>query len=405
MSIPGSLRSLALTCAVSAGWAFSFGLGAPLASLWLQDKSGTDPDVIYTLIGLNTGTYYFGIALTAPLVPWMMRRWRHGCPAVGMVLSGLTVALFPWGGSHPAWFALRAVNGVAGAMSLIPVETLVNRTSSVEQRGRNFGFYAFAVALGWALGNLVGLQMYPDLPRTAFMLGGVLAVVAGIGVAGWLRWPTETHTGVQPDRRLEPQRNFLSFGSAWSQGYLEGGMVAFLSIYLLVLGLSEVRVSWVTSGIMIGVILFQVPVAWLADRLGRTRVLLGCYAITAAGLALLPWCGDSLWLVSWLFLVGACSGAFYPLGLALLGDRVSSTALARASAWYLAINCVGSLMGPSLTGKLMDQFGKRAMFASGEAAILLVLALAAVCRWRTLRARPAEQDLLAASDVAARHAA
>src|SRR5205823_819460 len=113
-----------------------------------------------TVIGLNTAVYYLGIAVAAGAVPGMMRRWGKGCPVFGMVFSGLTVALFPWGGSLTGWFLLRLLNGFAGAMSLIPMETLVNRESPPEQRGRNFGFYAFAVALGWALGNLVGLQMY-----------------------------------------------------------------------------------------------------------------------------------------------------------------------------------------------------------------------------------------------------
>jgi MFS family permease len=392
---------LALICLVSVGWAFSFGLSAPLASLWLRDATTSDSDTVNTVIGLNTGTYYLGIALAAALVPWLMRRWGHGCAALGMLLSGVTVALFPWGGGYPGWFALRALNGVAGAMSLIPVETLVNRTSSTKQRARNFGCYAFAIALGWALGNLVGLQMYTDRPRTAFVLGGLAAVVAGLITMGWLRWPDEPLHKRQAVAGLEPVRNFLSFGSAWSQGFLEGGMVAFLSIYLLCLGLSEVRVGWLTSAIMIAVILFQVPVAWLADRLGRTAVLLGCYAVTAAGLFVLPFCGDSSWLVFWLFLVGACSGAFYPLGLAILGDRIPPGGLARASACYLAINCVGSLIGPSITGAVMDHFGRPALFASGQAAILVVLALAGVCRWRTARAaRPSE-----AAHVAERQAA
>jgi MFS family permease len=401
MASSSPVRTLALICVVSAGWAFSFGLGAPLASFWLNDAAASGN----TIIGLNTGTYYLGIALVGPLVPWMMRRWRHGCPAVGMIVSGLTVALFPWGGSYPMWFLLRAINGVAGGMSLIPVETLVNRISSDDQRGRNFGFYAFAIALGWALGNLVGLQMYADLPRTAFVLGGSSAVLAGIGVAGRLRWTTEPTEEKINNEPLEPARNLLSFGSAWSQGYLEGGMVGFLPLYLVSLGLSDVRVSWLTSGIMIGVILFQVPVAWLADRLGRTAVLLGCYAVTAAGLGMLPFYGDSPWLAGWLFLVGACSGAFYPLGLARLGDRIPPGGLARASAWYLAINCIGSLTGPAITGHVMDRYGGPALFVSGLAAVLLVPIVAAICHMRCGRSGSHETVQSLPSDVAGRRAA
>jgi MFS family permease len=174
---------------------------------------------------------------------------------------------------------------------------------------------------------------------------------------------------------LRPAENVLSFGSAWCQGFLEGGMVAFLAIYLLCMGLSETRVGWLTSGAMLGAILFQVPVAWVADNIGRARALMACYLTTALGLGLLPFCTATSWLALWLFMVGACSAAFYPLGLALLGERIPAGGLARANAWYLAVNCVGSLTGPAVCGVAMDRLGKPAVFFAGEAALLLVLTL------------------------------
>src|SRR5262249_22059400 len=138
-----------------------------------------------------------------------------------------------------------------------------------------------------------------------------------------------------------------SFGSAWAQGFLEGGMVGLLPGFLESVGLSKEAAGCLMSGIMVGVILCQVPVAWLADRLGRTAVLFGCYGVTAVGLAVAPFCQGTPALTFWLFCIGACSGAFYPLGLALVGERTPLAGVARASAWYLAINCVGSLIGPS----------------------------------------------------------
>jgi MFS family permease len=369
-------RALIVICLASVSWAFSFGLGAPLASLWLHD-AGFD----YEVVGFNTGIYYLGIALAAGLVPRLMRTWGPLCVVVGCLVSGLTVAVFPFGGSLAFFHGVRLVNGVAGALTLIPLETYINRDSPPAHRSRNFGFYALAIAGGWALGNLVGLQMYeaasgPDRawpPGLAFLVGGAAGVLAGFVILGWL--PRLGGAVEESGARVPLQfgRNLLSFGTAWCQGFLEGGMVAFLSLYLLAKGLDLDRVSWLTSSIMIGVILFQVPVAWGADRLGRTRMLLGCYAVVIAGLSLLPFCGDSPWLAFWLFLVGACSGAFYPLGLAILGERIPNSGLARANAWFLAINCLGSLTGPGVMGEMMDRFGTEALLTTGLAAVVLVV--------------------------------
>jgi MFS family permease len=390
--LPAAARALLAICAASALWGFNFGAGAPTASLWLRDHGGRD-----TVIGLNTAVYYLGIALTAPLVPWLMRRGGRGCIVMGMVLSGVTVALFPWGGGLGGWFGLRLLNGVAGAMSLIPMETEVNHSAPPEQRSRNFGVYAVCMALGIAAGNWVGLQFYPDLPRLIFAVAGLPVLVAAglIAVCPGAFVPPEQESGRCPE--LAVGRNLLSFGSAWGQGFLEGGMVGHLAVYLLFLGMTEDAASWVVAGIMVGVIVSQVPVAWLADRFGRTRALLGCYAATALALVVMPFCGASGWLVGALLVAGACSTSFYPLGMTLLGERLPASAVARGNARFLMFNCLGSLVGPAVCGVAMDLFGKRALFVVAEGAVLLVLA-AWGARLYAERRRPQVGEELAAAD-------
>src|SRR6516225_2401576 len=66
-----SRRTLLMLCLASGGWAFGFGLGAPLASLWLRDAGHSS-----RVIGLNTSFYYLGVAVDAALLLSMCRR-RH----------------------------------------------------------------------------------------------------------------------------------------------------------------------------------------------------------------------------------------------------------------------------------------------------------------------------------------
>ncbi len=361
-------RWLAPLCVTALLWAFSFGVNAPLASLWLQQAGFSD-----TMIGLNTAAYYLGIAVAAIAVPWAMQRFGSGALLLGLVVSAVTAAAFPWGGGLVGWFALRALNGAAGALSLIPLETYVNRHSSPERRARNFGFYAVAVAVGIALGNGLALQLAPILPHLAFVLGGVAALGALVVALCWRPLMGGAAAEVLRTAPLSFGRNFLAFGSGWTQGIMEGIMVALLPIYLLATGLTNDAVSYLMGGLMLGVVLAQVPAAWLADRLGRTRVLAGCHAVTVLGAVCLMVPGDFAWLAFWLFAVGACSGASYPLGMALLGERTPPAALGRASAWFLAINCVGSQIGPVVAGAAMDCFGQSALFPVGGLAVSLVL--------------------------------
>ena len=363
-----SRRTLLMLCLASAGWAFSFGLGAPLASLWLRDAGFSA-----RAMGLNTSLYYLGVALAAPAVPRLIRRAGRACVVGGIIADAVVTALFPWASSLPAWCVLRLLGGMATALSIIPVETLINHNAPPHRRARDFGFYAFSVALGVALGSLVGLPLYPLAPRVAFALGGLITLAAAL--LAWLGWPARVPVIENPsgDGPVSLRGNCLSYGTAWVQGFLEGGLITFLSIHLLGLGYTEAAVSLLVAGLFAGVILCQVPVAWLADRCGRLRVLVSCHLLLLAALLGVRAAPGTAMLSVGLFVLGTCCGALYPLGLALLGDRVAPAAMAKANACYLASNCAGSLSGPVLFGLIIDRFGQPSQLLVGTVAVLLVL--------------------------------
>src|SRR5205807_7958062 len=100
-----------------------------------------------------------------------------------------------------------------------------------------------------------------DFARLAFAVGGTAALVGALLVQCALPAVRELFAGAATRTPLDFRGNFLSFGSAWSQGFLEGGMVAFLSLYLLALGLTEQHTGSPNSTTMIGVLLVQAQVA------------------------------------------------------------------------------------------------------------------------------------------------
>lgn len=379
---PRGGRILALLSLASLGWAVSFGLGATLSSLWLKDAgccAGT--------IGLNTTFYYLGVALASPFVPWLMRRASRSCVVTGMLLDALTTALFPLCDGVFLWHLLRFVGGVGTALSLIPMETLVNHNAAPERRARDFGIYAVCVALGIALGSVLGLPLYPHAPRLAFALGGGVTLLATS--LAWVVMPVRSEVPPSAGSGSSCRAGVLGFGTAWVQGFLEGGMITFLSIYLLSLGHVEATISGLLGGLFAGVILAQLPVAWLADRLGRLRVLLACHGLLLVGLLLLPFTRHIGLIAGWLFVLGACCGALYPLGLALLGERIGAASLAKANAWYLTSNCAGSLCGPLVIGLAIDAFGLSAQFSVGALAVLIVLTVGLTA---TSGSKPTGQD-------------
>lgn len=363
-------RSIWLICTTSGLWAFSFGLGSQVVTHWLKAQ-----DVSDTVVGLSHSFYYFGLAAASCGVPALTRRFGPtACATFGMIFAGVTLAAFPWAGGEWGWYLCRFLNGVAGALSLVPLETIVSRDSVPHKKTQNFAYYGVSLTLGGALGIGLGLSTFQPGETSAFYLGAVLPIVAGLALAVFL--PTRAATDAPGQRvPLGLRRNFLSFGTAWCQGFIEGGMLAFLSLFLVSRGFSADMAGMLMGVMMVGVILFQVPVSWLADRHGKTPILLCCYAVVALGLLGIPWLTGSLWLALALFCFGACTGAMYPLGLSRLSDNMPESGLARAYAWYLAIECVGSQAGAAIMGKARDLWGESAMFGVSLAAVLLVLAI------------------------------
>src|SRR5258708_3937202 len=263
-----STRSLFLLCLCCCAWAFGFGLDLPLASRWLQDAGRSE-----TFIGCNTGAHFLGVVLMGLFAPAVMRRSGRGCIIARLLLSGVGVAAFPWGGSALGWFALRLVAGAGGALAMVALETLINLNAPPERRARDFAFYACSVGIGFALGSFSGLQLFAVAPELSFALGGGITLAAIPVVAFLPAFPSQSLEKRSVERIRAP---FLALGSAWSQGFIEAGMLALMPLYLRTVGMSDAACGTLLGGILIGILICQVPIGWLADRIGRERVLIAC---------------------------------------------------------------------------------------------------------------------------------
>jgi MFS family permease len=380
-------KRLAVVCLACGVWAMSFGLGSQVISHRLKHEGYSD-----TAIGLNHTLHYVGLAVGSLLAPRLVRRWGRRCPILGMLLSAGTLAGFPLGGNLAGYGLLRLLNGVAGALTVIPLETALGRGGHPDTRSRSFACYGVALTLGGAIGIWMGLYAYVPGGWAVFLLGGALPVAGAALLALWFVLPHTKEDAAATNAAVPWRGNVLSFGTAWCQGFLEGGMLAFLSLYLLSLGMTAEAAGGLVGLSMVGVIVFQLPLSWLADCFGRVRVLLGCYAVVALALWWVPRSEAPLALALGLFALGACAGAMYPLGLSLLSANVADAALPRAYAWYLAMECVGSQLGAAVMGQGRDWWGEASMFAVGLAAVGLVLAIWAVVRMRDILQAPTDVE-------------
>ena len=70
----------------------------------------------------------------------------------------------------------------------------------------------------------------------------------------------------ESEARPSLMRNRLSLGASWVQGFLEGGMITFLSIHLLSLGYEEAEVGGLMAALLMSIFLLPTLYVWIAGE-------------------------------------------------------------------------------------------------------------------------------------------
>src|SRR5204863_7546432 len=90
----------------------------------------------------------------------------------------------------------------------------------------------------------------------------------------------------------------------------------------------------------------------------RRAVLAGCTLASAVLVALLPTVSaQSLAVIGVIMMWGGLSFSIYPVGLALLGQRIGGGDIARANTAFSMLYILGGLVGRPLAGAAMDAVG------------------------------------------------
>ncbi len=376
-------RSLIVIIASSGVAGLTLGMILPLISLAL-DAVGESTGVIGTVAAASP----LGILVCSPFVPRIIGRFgvlRALVLALALdvaVILCLPLAITPW-----LWLPLCFLTGLASGVHWIATETWVLAAAGPARRGRAVALYMMVLAGGFALGPLV---------------------IGFVGVVGWLPYvtvagcmalaglPLMLARGCVPQL---PPREPAAFSTAFRTapmilaaalmaGFIDTAVIALLPLYGLNRGLGQAEAVFLLSAMLMGTMVLQLPIGWLADRLDSRRLIIAFAVVFMVAPLLVPQVlAVSAWQWPLLIIWGACSVGVYTLALALLGERFSQGALAGANAAMVAVYTLGSVTGPFLCGLAMDLWGTEALMPTLSAAAGIFLLFAA---YRTfVRARPA----------------
>ena len=350
----------------------ALGLLYPLLALILQ-KQGYSA----TLIGANSAMTALGVILSAPLIPRLAQRF--GAARFAAICAALTTVLLTLIGAYQDivfWFPARLLLGMVINGTYVISETWVNALATNHNRGRIMGFYTTILAGGFALGPFI-LAITGSSGWPPFLV--VMAITA-ITTVGLLllrkRLPEFAADGKGSIRAFLPLAPVL-LAAVGIYAFFEQVTLAILPIYGLHFGLTE-RLTVIAVGVLVsGNVIMQYPIGWIADRLSRRTVLMGCAFTAAAGGLSLPFVIQTtvlLWPL--LFIWGAVAFGIYTVTLAELGDRFSGSMLLAGNAAFALMWGLGGVLGLPIAGGAMDLFGPHGYPASVTVVFALLVILA-----------------------------
>ena len=240
------------------------------------------------------------------------------------------------------------------------VESWLNSSSSVENRGQVLGWYLVVHYAATATGQLLVNADGPN-PYFIFIIAA-LAILLAIA-------PVAYSTAPVPESQ---ETEFLSFSELFhiapvgmagviAAGFSFGSVQAMTPIYGEALGWSVAQISFFMATVTGGALLFQYPLGRLSDSWDR-RKMLG--VVQVLGITTLVW---MIWEpemsgVSWKVLVlavllGGVIGSSYSLSSAVVFDWLRPSQMVAATGKLIFTYAIGAITGPALIALVMEGIG------------------------------------------------
>ncbi|ATJ92704.1 MFS transporter [Acetobacter tropicalis] len=346
-SVRPTIISLVMTSMI---FGLTYGLSAPLLALDLTEMGFGE-----NVIGANATMHAIGVLVLAPFLPKIA--WRYGPKlpiTIALLCVAATLALFPIMPSIWFWFPLRFALGAASETMLVMSESWINHISDDKSRTTTLGLYTAALSLGFALGPVI-LTLVGPHGLTPYLIGGGLALLAVLSVAmPWMRPPLlekPTHPGMARYLALAP----VAIGATMLNATLETAGSSFLPLYAMHAGWSEHSATLLLSVLLIGAIVLQVPIGWIADRLNPRRLVIGLSIAAACGALIWPAAiGYPPLAYGLLFLWGGIFVGIYTVMMGVVGREFRGGDLVSVYSVMSIAWGVGAFIGPGATGVAMD---------------------------------------------------
>ncbi|QWS83578.1 MFS transporter [Enterobacter hormaechei] len=312
-------------------------------------------------VGMVSSSFFTGNLLGTLLTGSLIKRFGFNRSyylaslifAVGCAGLGLMVGFW-------SWMVWRFIAGVGCAMIWVVVESALMCSGTSRNRGRLLAAYMMVYYVGTVLGQLMVSKLPTDLMSVLpWVTGMVLAAILPLLFTRIVNQNSEHQeaTHVWPMLRLRQAR--LGVNGCIISGIVLGSLYGLMPLYLNHQGVSDSGIGfWMAVMVSAGIV-SQWPIGRLADRFGRLLVLrVQVFVVIMGCLAML----SNAAMAPALFILGAAGFTLYPVAMAWACEKVEHHQLVAMNQALLLSYTIGSLLGPTFTAMLMQNYSDNLLF-------------------------------------------
>jgi MFS family permease len=313
------------------------------------------------LSGLIIATWGVVATLVQPLFGLLMD--RRGKPKfllfLGLLLTSFVILAYMLVTDIYALFTVRVALGITEALALTAGVVVIAALSKRRERGESFGIFYTLTDVGFALSPILsGILLENFGFDEVFIAGAVLTLLSAILV---LKLVPEVEARTKREK-IEISREifyislsiFFSVAALSSIVPLEEGFIEYMHLTPLTFGITYSSYIFTRT-------LFNAPVGWLSDRIGRKKVFVIGTILIGLSTALIPLCKN----FEQIFILRSFQGVFvafvYSPATALIADK-SEKSLGVGMGVTNSSLTLGLAAGPIIAGILGGFIGFSAPF-------------------------------------------
>ncbi len=346
---------------LAASWAILLGIGFMMLANGLQ---GTLLGVRATMEGFSTFTtgimmsgYFIGVFIGSFLAPYLVRRVGHirvfsalaSLASISILFHG--VYIDAW-----VWMAMRIITGISFAGFYVVTESWLNDRASNETRGKILSIYMLISTFSMGFGQFLLNLAKPD----AIDLFILISVIISAGLIPMLLTakpaPVFESSAKMSMIELYHASPLAVIGNCLT-GMAHGTIFGLGAIYASAVLVDIKLISWFMACFLIGSVIFQWPVGYLADRNPRRLVMavLAAVSMLASIMAVLVEKSGLLFYLV-IVLLGGAAMPMYSLCIAYANDRLEPHQIVAASGSLVMIAGIGLCTGPIVIAFFMDMY-------------------------------------------------